>query len=319
MKGIPKGAAPPLVGTMGGTPIPWRAGWAGKQGYTMRHILHADFDAFLRPRWSSAITPGCAASLWSSAAARIVGAWWPRRPTRPGASACGRPCPCVPPSSAVPRAKRVPPRFDRYGQVSRRLMAIFREIADLVEPLSLDEAFLDVTGSVTLDSPPVTIAAELRARVQSELGLTISVGVATSKSVAKIASGMDKPDGLTIVPPGAETRVSGAAGRGEALGHRSQDRGTPAAGGDQHHRRAGGQAGGVVGRAVRPAGATSSQAGPRGRRQPRVGAPGEEIRQRGDHLCAGHGRPRDIAGANRAAQPACRPPPGLVPSCVGAP
>jgi DNA polymerase-4 len=83
-------------------------------------------------------------------------------------------------------------------------MSIFREIAALVEPLSLDEAYLDVTESVTPTRPPALIARELKARVKAELGLTISVGVATSKSVAKVASDMDKPDGLTVVPPGSE-------------------------------------------------------------------------------------------------------------------
>ena len=94
--------------------------------------------------------------------------------------------------------------FDRYEQVSDQLMTILREMADLVEPLSLDEAYLDVTESVAPDRTPGMIAAELRARVRAELGLTISVGVATSKSVAKIASDMNKPDGMTVVPPGSE-------------------------------------------------------------------------------------------------------------------
>ena len=103
-----------------------------------------------------------------------------------------------------PQAIRVAPRFEIYSHVSRQVMAIFREISPLVEPLSLDEAFLDVTDSVTQRRPPSSIAAFLRRRVRSELGLTISVGVATSKSVAKIASGMDKPDGLTVVAPGTQ-------------------------------------------------------------------------------------------------------------------
>lgn len=83
-------------------------------------------------------------------------------------------------------------------------MEIFRDITSLVEPLSLDEAFLDVTGRVGPDATPESIGIGLRRRVADEVGLTISVGVATSKSVAKIASNMDKPDGLTVVPPGTE-------------------------------------------------------------------------------------------------------------------
>ena len=75
-------------------------------------------------------------------------------------------------------------------------MEIFRDITDLIEPLSLDEAFLDVTTSMAPDTTAESIAAEIRRRVAEEVGLTISVGVATSKSIAKIASDMDKPDGL---------------------------------------------------------------------------------------------------------------------------
>ena len=83
-------------------------------------------------------------------------------------------------------------------------MEIFRDITPLVEALSLDEAFLDVTDSVTDATPAAGIARLLKSRVLSQLGLTISVGVARSKSVAKIASDIDKPDGLTVVPPGTE-------------------------------------------------------------------------------------------------------------------
>ncbi|MBW1956825.1 MAG: DNA polymerase IV, partial [Deltaproteobacteria bacterium] len=74
----------------------------------------------------------------------------------------------------------------------------------LVEPLSIDEAFLDVTGSMRLFGPPEAIAEKIKAAVFSETGLTVSAGVATSKFIAKIASDMDKPDGLTVVPPGGE-------------------------------------------------------------------------------------------------------------------
>ena len=103
-----------------------------------------------------------------------------------------------------PAAIRVAPRFGLYQEVSRQVMSIFRDAADLVEPLSLDEAFLDVTASVSGSNTPRRIAVQLKARVVSEVRLTLSVGAATSKSVAKIASDMDKPDGLTVVAPGSE-------------------------------------------------------------------------------------------------------------------
>jgi len=105
-----------------------------------------------------------------------------------------------------PDAVRVSPRFDRYGQVSRQIMDLFRARTPLVEPLSLDEAYLDMTASLAQPGAPTPEAAaqRLKAEVRAAVGLTISVGVATSKSVAKIASDLRKPDGLVVVPPGEE-------------------------------------------------------------------------------------------------------------------
>jgi DNA polymerase-4 len=103
-----------------------------------------------------------------------------------------------------PQAEIVPPRFPRYREVSREIMAIFRAITPLVEPLSLDEAFLDITHVVETGATAAEVAAQLRARVKAKTGLTVSCGVAQTKSVAKIASDVDKPDGLTVVAPGEE-------------------------------------------------------------------------------------------------------------------
>jgi DNA polymerase-4 len=113
----------------------------------------------------------------------------------------------MPMSRAVrlcPDAVRVPPRFDRYGEMSRRVMAIFRALTPLVEPLSLDEAFLDISGWVQDGADPAAIAAELKREVKSATQLTLSVGVGSSKTVAKIASDLKKPDGLVVVLPGTE-------------------------------------------------------------------------------------------------------------------
>ena len=113
----------------------------------------------------------------------------------------------MPMSTAVrqcPRAIIVRPRFDRYHEVSEHIREIFLSVTPLVEPLSLDEAYLDVTEVVTPNRTPESIAREIKLRVKLDVGLTISVGVATCKSVAKVASDFDKPDGLTVVPPGAE-------------------------------------------------------------------------------------------------------------------
>jgi DNA polymerase-4 len=92
----------------------------------------------------------------------------------------------------------------RYQQASRDVMAVLRRFTPQVEPISIDEAFLDVTGSRQLFGEGDEIARLIKAAVRAEVGLTISVGVATTKLVAKIASDLRKPDGLVVVPPGDE-------------------------------------------------------------------------------------------------------------------
>ena len=169
----------------------------------MRHILHADFDAFYTSveQLDNPALRGLPVVVGGSPEGRGVVASASYEARRFGVRSA------MPMRTAVqrcPRLVRVPPRFDRYRDVSRRVMDIFHEVTDLVEAMSLDEAYLDVTDSVAAGQAPAAIAAELRERVRSELSLTISVGVATSKSVAKIASDLDKPDGLTVVPPGGE-------------------------------------------------------------------------------------------------------------------
>ena len=99
-----------------------------------------------------------------------------------------------------PQAIFVPPRRGAYSAASREIMRIFREVTPEVEPLSLDEAFLDVGGAIRRLGPPAHIAALIRASVHGRQGLTCSVGVATCKFVAKLASTLSKPDGLRVVP-----------------------------------------------------------------------------------------------------------------------
>ncbi len=103
-----------------------------------------------------------------------------------------------------PQAVRVSPRFDRYAEISRQVMRIFRSVTPLVEPLSLDEAFLDATAQVASYGGPEALGRYIKGRVKREVGLTVSVGAGASKSVAKIASDMGKPDGLVVVPWGKE-------------------------------------------------------------------------------------------------------------------
>ncbi len=95
----------------------------------------------------------------------------------------------------------LPVRMSRYKEVSKKIFEIFYRFTPQVEPVSIDEAFLDVTSSQRSLGEPVDIAKEIKQTVFKETGLTVSAGVAPSKFVAKIASDMEKPDGLTVVPP----------------------------------------------------------------------------------------------------------------------
>lgn len=99
-----------------------------------------------------------------------------------------------------PAAVCVAPRMGRYREVSRQVFAVFHEITPLVQGLSLDEAYLDVTASVQLLGEPPAIARRIKECIRARTGLTASVGVAANKLVAKIASDLGKPDGLTVVP-----------------------------------------------------------------------------------------------------------------------
>ncbi len=191
----------------------------------MRHILHADFDAFYAAveqldapelRGKPVVVGGSPEGRGVVASASYEARAFGVRSAMPMRTAL-RLC---------PQAVRVGARFDRYRDVSRRVMGIFRDITPLVEPLSLDEAYLDVGELVRQGQRPAAIARALKRRVRVELGLTISVGVATSKSVAKIASDMNKPDGLTVVPPGGEMRFLAPlpAGRLWGVGPKTAER-----------------------------------------------------------------------------------------------
>lgn len=168
-----------------------------------RHILHADLDAFYASieqrdnpeiRGKPVIVGGSPKQRGVVAAASYEARNFGVHSAMPMKTAI-RLC---------PQAIRMLPRFDVYRQTSRQIMAIFRLITPLIEPLSLDEAFLDITDQISQNKPPESIAANVKHRVRAETGLTCSIGLATSKSVAKVASGINKPNGITIVPPGQE-------------------------------------------------------------------------------------------------------------------
>ena len=169
-----------------------------------RVILHVDMDAFFAaveqhdrpelkglpvivgaPRDRRGVV--CAASY----EARVFGVH-SALPSREAARRC-------------PQGVFLPPRMRRYSEISRQVFHIFERFTPLVQGLSIDEAFLDVTGARRLHGTGPEIAAKIRAAIRAETGLTASVGVAPNMFLAKIASDLHKPDGLTVVPdePGA--------------------------------------------------------------------------------------------------------------------
>ncbi|MBR7777626.1 DNA polymerase IV [Undibacterium rugosum] len=110
----------------------------------------------------------------------------------------------MPMSQAVRRCPELmilPPAMEKYRTASRQILAIYRDYTDLVEPLSLDEAYLDVSASSHHQGSATRIAMEIRARVAAEVGITASAGVAPNKFLAKIASDWNKPDGLFVILP----------------------------------------------------------------------------------------------------------------------
>jgi DNA polymerase IV len=169
----------------------------------VRHILHADLDAFYASveQMDRPELRGKPVLVGGSPQVRGVVATASYEARKYGVHSA------MPMATAVrhcPQGIIVRLRFDRYREVSRQVMDIFHDLTDLVEPLSLDEAYLDVTQVVEAGQPPLAVALQLKRRVREEIGLAVSVGVSTCKSVAKIASDLQKPDGLVVVPPGEE-------------------------------------------------------------------------------------------------------------------
>jgi DNA polymerase-4 len=166
--------------------------------YETAAILHADLDSFYasveqrdHPRLRGRpVIVGAGVVLAASYEAKAYGV-----KTAMGGSQARRLCP----SAAV-----VPPRMSAYSDASKAVFRVFERTAPVVEALSIDEAFLDVRGLERISGTPATIAARLRREVRDEVGLPISVGVARTKYLAKVASAVSKPDGLLVVAPESE-------------------------------------------------------------------------------------------------------------------
>jgi DNA polymerase-4 len=161
-------------------------------------VLHADLDSFFAsveqrddPRLRGrAVIVGGGVVLAASYEAKAHGVYTPM-----GLRAARRLC---------PDAVVVPPRFEAYSQASKDVFRIFEDAAPVVEGLSIDEAFLDVSGMERSVGSPEQIAVRLRREVRERVGLPITVGVARTKFLAKVASGVAKPDGLLVVPVDGE-------------------------------------------------------------------------------------------------------------------
>ena len=171
----------------------------------MRAILHVDMDAFYaaveqhdRPELlGQPVIVGGSTGRGVVAAASYEARRYGVHSAMPTRSALQR----------CPAAMVVKPRMARYKEVSAQVFAVFNEFTPLIEGLSLDEAFLDVTDSQTLLGAPLAMAAEIKRRIRERTGLTASVGIAHNKLLAKIASELNKPDGLCVITPDDVARI----------------------------------------------------------------------------------------------------------------
>ncbi len=164
----------------------------------LRRIVHVDMDAFFASveQHDQPALQGCPVAVGGRHRGVVAAASYEAR--RFGVRSA------MPMSQALrlcPQLVVVPPNFERYRLVSSQVFALFREVTPLVEPLSLDEAYLDVTENSWSESLGMAVARRLKAEIRARTGLSASAGVAPNKFLAKIASGYRKPDGLTVISP----------------------------------------------------------------------------------------------------------------------
>ncbi|MDH5833213.1 DNA polymerase IV [Luteimonas kalidii] len=165
----------------------------------MRKIIHIDMDAFyasVEQRDDPSLRGRPVVVAWRGARSVVCAASYEAR--RYGVRSA---MPALRAERLCPDAVFVPPDFPRYKAVSRQVRAIFLEHTDLVEPLSLDEAYLDVTAPRIESASATATAQAIRARIREQTRLTASAGIAPNKFIAKIASDWNKPDGLFVVKP----------------------------------------------------------------------------------------------------------------------
>jgi DNA polymerase-4 len=168
--------------------------------YSKRKIVHIDMDAFFASieQKDNTAFKGKPLIVGGKPQSRGVVAACSYEARRFGIHSA---MPCSQAARLCPQAIFTRPRMDRYREISMQVMAIFRRYTELVEPLSLDEAFLDVTIN-SHNHPSATILAErIRGQIYRELQLTASAGVSFNKFLAKVASDFNKPNGLTTIPP----------------------------------------------------------------------------------------------------------------------
>lgn len=166
----------------------------------VRKIIHVDMDAFyasVEQRDNPALRGKPVAVGGSSRRGVVAAASYEAR--KFGVRSA---MPSITAKRQCPDLIFVPPRFDVYRDISHQIRAIFRDYADEVEPLSLDEAYLDVTRDNASLGSATAAARMIRQRIREETGLTASAGVSYNKFVAKLASDQNKPDGLTVIRPG---------------------------------------------------------------------------------------------------------------------